>query len=215
MNICIGIISYMPDDLKEREIRFSRLKTLLSRCDNIFKKDIIIISQNWGNNLILDRPKNSKIILNMYKNKLGITGARRKLRESFLNSEYDYLIMLDDDSELMGTEEDAKKYLSQIESNPGKFGVFKEALLKLFAISKEMYSLVDFPDLEAERGEIFVFIWLIMYLNKKYPSKKFVFKRYGLDDTSNSGNDSHSTWYRRQWNKRSIGDNTRRLIRDA
>ena len=37
-----------------------------------------------------------------YNNKLGITGARKKLREIFINSEYDYLIMLDDDNRIYG-----------------------------------------------------------------------------------------------------------------
>ena len=36
----------------------------------------------------------------------------------FLELDYDYLIMLDDDAELIGTKQDAQKYLTQIDQNP-------------------------------------------------------------------------------------------------
>ena len=201
----------MPDDINERKVRMSRLKNLLPKCDDIFKKDIIIVCQNWKDES-LPPLNNSKLILYKYKSKLGITGARKTLRGIFLNSDYDYLIMLDDDAELRGNANDGYNYLRQIEENPNKYGLFKELLLKLFAISKYVYSLVDFPNLEAEKGELFEDMWLIMYLNKHYQDRKFVFKRYGLDDVSNSGSDSHSTWYRKQFHKRQMGDKTRAMI---
>ena len=204
----------MPDDPNEKTIRSNRLNTLLMKCDNIFRKDIVIVAQNWSN-ITLPKLKYSNIIIYSYNEKLGITGARKKLREKFLESTYDYLVMLDDDADLKGTELDGLLYIQQIESHPKMYGVFKDLLLKLFAISKEVYSLVDFPDLEAERGEIFEDMWLIMYLNKKHPDKKFVFKRNGLDDVSNSGNDTHSTWYRKQFHKRQMGDRTRAMIRSV
>lgn len=204
----------MPDDPNERSIRSNRLNTLLMKCDNIFRKDIVIVAQNWSN-ITLPKLKYSNIIIYSYNKKLGITGARKKLREKFLESKYDYLVMLDDDADLKGTELDGLLYLQQIESHPKMYGVFKDLLLKLFAISKEVYSLVDFPDMEAERGEIFEDMWLIMYLNKKHPDKKFVFKRNGLDDVSNSGSDAHSTWYRKQFHKRQMGDKTRAMIRSV
>lgn len=214
MKICIGIISYLPDDPNERNIRINRLNTLLMKCDSIFKKDIVIVAQNWSN-ITLPKLKYSNIIIYSYNKKLGITGARKKLREKFLESKYDYLVMLDDDADLRGTELDGLLYLQQIESHPKMYGVFKDLLLKLFAISKEVYSLIDFPDLEPERGEIFEDMWLIMYLNKKHSDKKFVFKRNGLDDVSNSGSDIHSTWYKKQFHKRQMGDKTRAMIRSV
>ena len=123
--------------------------------------------------------------------------------------------MLDDDAELKGTPDSAASYLKQIENHPNMYGVFKDLLLKLFAISKYVYSLVDFPNLEPERGEIFEDMWLIMYLNKKHSDRKFVFVRNGLDDVSNSGSDAHSTWYRKQVVKRHMGDKTRAMIRSV
>ena len=213
MNICIGIISYLPDDSSDRNVRLSRLHSLLIKCDSIFRKDIVIIAQNW-HDVTLPKLHHTNLIIYKYPNKLGITGARKKLREKFLGSKYDYLIMLDDDADVKGTELDGLLYLQQIEAHPGMFGVFKELLLKFFAISKEMYSKIDFPDLEAENGEIFEDMYLIMTLSKKYPDKKYVFKRNGLDDVSNSGSDRYSTWYRRQFNKRNIGDKTRAMVRE-
>lgn len=122
--------------------------------------------------------------------------------------------MLDDDSELSGTFDGAREYLSQIEKHPGGFGIFKSMLLKLFAISKEMYSLVDFPDAEAISGDFFEDMYLIMALTKKYPSKKFNFKRTGaLNEESNSSSDPLSTWYHKQYNKKQMGDRTRAMIR--
>lgn len=100
--------------------------------------------------------------------KLGITGARKKLREIFLDSEYDYMIMLDDDAKLVGTQEDANVYIHQIHSHPGaRYGIYKTYLLKLFAISKDMFKEIDYPDGDAENGDFFEDMYLIMALEKK------------------------------------------------
>ena len=52
--------------------------------------------------------------------------------------------MLDDDSTLVGTQAGADKYIKQIEAHPGQYGIFKAQLLKLFAISKEMFMLFSY-----------------------------------------------------------------------
>lgn len=213
MNICIGIISYLPDDQEIRKHRAEQLNKLLGQCDTMFKLPIMIIAQNWHDGDLTYRPRNNKIIIFNYKNKLGITGARRELRQQFLNSEYDYLIMLDDDSTLVGTQAGADKYIKQIEAHPGQYGIFKAQLLKLFAISKEMFMLLDYPELEAENGEIFEDMYLIKGLTKLYPEKKFNFTRSTeLDEYSNSANDKYSTWFHHQFEKHTIGDHTRYLL---
>lgn len=213
MKICIGIISYLPDNQDIKLKRLSKLNNLISSCDRLFKLPIIIISQNW-NEVKLNKLNDSKLIIYNYKNPLGITKARKELRKKFLSSEYDYLIMLDDDSELTGTLEGAQEYLNQIHEHPDMYGVFKSMLLKLFAISKKIYQLIDFPDLEAGNGEFFEDMYLIMSLNKKYPDKKFIFKRYGINESSNSSSDPLSTWYHKQFIKRNMGDRTRELVRN-
>ena len=211
MKICIGIISYFPDDERLRKVRSEKLDKVLRDCNNLFNLPVIIIAQNWKN--IRCSLKNVNVLY--YENKLGITGARRELRRVFLESEYDYLIMLDDDAKLIGTPEDAYYYLNQIQEHPGKwFGVYKTFLLKLFAISKEMFKEIDYPKGEAEDGAFFEDMYLIMALEKKFPKNKFVFKRTSLNDVSDSANDPDSTWYHRQYNKHDIGDRTRAMIKE-
>lgn len=189
MKKVIGIISYLPDDVKIRSQRIQLLSSLIAKCNQLFNLSIFIIAQNWPilnfkNCTIFNYPK------------LGITGARKKLREKFLESEYDYLIMLDDDCRLEGSS--GKEYLRQIDVNPGKFGEFKQTLLKLFAISKEIFELEDFEDAEPEKGEGFEDRILVNKLRKKYPDKKFTFKNTGITEISTSTKDPLSTWYNNQ-----------------
>ena len=212
MTKCIGIISYLPDDNKLRNIRLFKLNGLLKRCDELFNLPIIIIAQNWKETELV-RISN-KIIIYSFNKPLGITGARRELRKRFLQLGYDYLIMLDDDIVLVGTQPSADRYLKQIEENPQKFGTFKALTLQLFAISKEMFSLIDYPDGEIVNGDFFEDMWLIMALKKLYPDKFFSFIKGDLDPVGNAANDENSTWYHKQFNKHNIGDRTRAMIKE-
>lgn len=115
------------------------------------------------------------------------------MREKFLDSDFDYIIMLDDDAELIGSKASAKKYLEQIDNHPNSIGIFKELLLKLFAISKTIFSQIDYEDIVVEKGEGFEDLLFIEKCKKKFPSNYFKFIRYDLDDNSNSINDPYST----------------------
>ncbi len=202
----IGIISWLPNDAT-RQIRQKRLEELLVKCDALFNLPIIIVAQNWDNTV--------KTTLNCVVfsfDKLGITGARKKLREKFLESPYDYLIMLDDDSELVGKKEDASKYLEQIDKNPKSFGIFKGTLLKLFAIPKFIMKQVEYEDVSAEKGEGFEDMLFVEKCKKKFPYNCFTFIRYGLDDRSDSANDKYSTWWKGQYIKKEMGDKSRKII---
>ncbi len=116
MKICIGIISYFPYDEALRKVRLEKLDAVIKNCNFLFNLPIMIIAQNWKN-LVCNLP-NVNVI--NYETKLGITGARRELRKKFLESEYDYIVMLDDDAKLIGTPEDARRYIHQIHEHPGK-----------------------------------------------------------------------------------------------
>lgn len=205
---CIGIISYLPND-STRSTRQQRLEALLIKCEYLFNLPIIIIAQNWDDTIKITT---ACTVYNF--DKLGITGARKKLREVFLELDYDYLIMLDDDAELKGTKQDAQKYLAQIDQNPDSVGIFKKALLKLFAISKNIIQQVEYENIVVENGDGFEDVVFIEKCKKMFPSHCFVFVRYGLDDTSNSGNDIYSTWYRNQYNKKEMGDKSRKIIKE-
>ena len=115
MNICIGIISYIPDSM--RNSREENIQNLFTKLDELFPdQPIIIIKQNWKN---FNPSTNHKIIEYNY-DRLGILKARKVLREKFLSSEFDYMIMLDDDCKIIGS--DSSGYLKQIEDHPDGFG---------------------------------------------------------------------------------------------
>jgi hypothetical protein len=204
----IGIISWLPFD-DTRKIRQERLESLLVQCDNLFNLPIIIISQNWDPSV----KTTTNCIVYSY-DKLGITGARKKLREKFIESNYDYLIMLDDDCELIGTKDDADKYLNQIDNKNGYIGIFKGTLLKLFAMPRTLMELVSYEDIEAEKGEGFEDLVFVETCKKKFPGKNFIFSKNGLDEKSNSGNDKFSTWWKGQYVKKEMGDRSRKIIKD-
>lgn len=214
MTKCIGIISYFPDDSKLRKIRIDKLNGLLKKCDELFGLPILIVAQNWKDDGELSKLSRSTITVYKYDKKLGITGARRVLRQKFLESEYEYLIMLDDDINLVGNKQSADNYIRQIDNHPGDFGTFKQLTLQLFAISREIYSQIDFPAGEIANGDFFEDMWLIMALKKLYPDNFFSFVRGNLDPQGNAANDAHSTWYHKQFVKREIGDRTRAMIRE-
>ena len=189
----IGIISYLPDDLEIRNHRKNKLLNLIFKCNCLFKLPIIIIAQNYKDE---DFIHFKNCTLYTYKNKLGITGARKELRKVFLKSEYDYLIMLDDDCEIKG--ESGEHYLSQIDENPGCFIEFNKTLLKLFAISKEVFSKVDYEDINVEAGEGFEDRIFVNKLRKLYIDKRREFKDTFIEQHSISTEDEYSTWYKDQ-----------------
>ena len=120
LKFCIGIISYLPD--KIRDERLEKIKSLLNECSLYFPSiDIIIISQNYKD--YFPEVNSNKIILYSYKNKLGILNARKKLREIFINSDYDYLIMMDDDIKLTGNPTE-NNLIKIVEEEPSSFACF-------------------------------------------------------------------------------------------
>jgi hypothetical protein len=205
---CIGIISWLPSD-ETRKIRQEKLEKLLIQCDNLFNLPIIIVAQNWDSTV---NTTPSSVVFSY--DKLGITGARKKLREKFLESNYDYLIMLDDDCELIGSKPYADDYLKQIDSNKGSIGIFKGTLLKLFAIPKELMAQVEYENVEAEKGEGFEDLIFVETCKIKFSKQHFFFARKGLDEKSNSGNDKLSTWWKGQYVKKQMGDLSRQIIKD-
>lgn len=207
MNKVIGIISYLPDDEKKRKIREEKITSLIRTCNDLFDLPIIIVAQNWKDFRV------DCCQLYSFTEPLGIIGARKELRKVFLASNYDYLIMLDDDCVIDGDQSSAKKYLDQIDNHPGCFGMFKATLLKLFAISKEIFREVDYGDGKVEEGDFFEDILFVETLKKKYPHKAFVFNRGNLKETSNNYNDENSTWFHGQFNKRAMGDKTKEMVR--
>ena len=197
-NAIIGIISYLPDDTKIRNNRFKKLCNLIQQCNLIFDNlPIMIIAQNWKDDEVEELYKPNISCLKF--DKLGIVGARNKLREKFLETEYNYLIMLDDDVVLKGGPKQGQEYLRQLNLHKNGFWEFNVTLLKLFAISKDLFALEKFDEnINPENEGGFEDRIFVNKLRVKYPQLKYQFNVNGLSQTSISTKDPDSTWYKNQ-----------------
>lgn len=206
MNKVIGIISYLPDDEIIREKRKKLLISLVSKLDEIFNLPIIIVAQNYH-----DFKLNSKNCEYHFYPKLGITGARKMLREIFLKSHYEYLIMLDDDCAIFGNRNSGNQYIKEIDDNPGMFYEFNSSLLKLFAIHRDILEQQDFRDVNPETGDAFEDRLFVNDLRIKFPEKRFILQVSKLREESISTKDPLSTWYTNQDIKEML-ENTMRYM---
>lgn len=123
--------------------------------------------------------------------KLGIAQARIKLREKFLESNFKYLIMFDDDAELLGAS--GKEYLRQLDQVKSGFVEFNKSVLNLFAITEDLYKVQEFPLVQPEKLEGFEDRIFVKTLEVKYPEKKYVFINTGLAVKTITTNDKNST----------------------
>lgn len=194
---CIGIISYLPDNEEIRTYRKNKLDKLLAKCKELFNLPVILIAQNYlEKDIWYFKNKYDNIEIKDHLSKLGITGARKELRAEFLNSYYDYLIMLDDDVELYG--ESGEEYLKQIDDNPNCFIENNKSRLQLFAISKEIFNKQDFNDIDPEKGEAFEDRIFFYTLCKKFPEAHKKFIDIGVREHAIATGDKYSTWYHDQ-----------------
>lgn len=207
--VVFGIISYLPD--KDRELRMDRLNRLLANIKKVFgSSSIIIIAQNWKNY----KPWNifNKHDLQIYYyDRLGILKARQTLREKFLKSEFNYLVMLDDDCIIEPLVNDGGKlFLDEIVKHPSGFSViqntdggYKPSQLNLFVISKELYEKEPLVDIDAEKDEGFEDEIFVNYLHYKYPQNEFSMQYVTHTHFRNPNEKAPSTWAhtrKRKWN---------------
>ena len=182
-----GIISYFPNKdsayhIETRKERSRRFRELLFKLEELWSDvDIMIIAQNWQD-FELPEIKNTTIVYNY--NKLGILGARRELRKRFLASNYDYLIMLDDDA--MVNSADPQAYLDEIDRHPNGVGAIRKhsSPLQLFAISKTIYTAVDMPDIDAEKGQGFEDDVFVAKCFSEFPGEAYMFPSGIVSETS-------------------------------
>ena len=205
MRACIGIISYFPDNLKT--IRESCLNNLIKSCSDYFPGvDIVLVAQNYKG--YIPRSNKNRIVLYSYKDKLGITGARKKLREIFINSEYDYLIMMDDDNQILGNTNN--NLLEVLENNPDKFVCFNWDFgqLYLFTISKSLFKKIEYPELTAEEGKIFEDLYLSQICKSLCPD---YIRAEEINITSKTAGNK-STWWNNSYDLKKMVANTYKLI---
>ena len=208
-NKVIGIVSYLPDDSNIRSMRESLLRKLISRLDSLFNLPIIIVAQNWKGFKV-----DSYNCTCYHFDKLGITGAREKLRDIFIESEYEYLIMLDDDCEIFGDRESALDYLKQIDDHPNGFYEFRSTLLKFFAISKEIFKEQDYNGINPENEDGFEDRVFVESLRKKFPQSRYIFKHTKLNEVSINTADHYSTWYKHQDLKKMLENTDKYLFNE-
>ena len=192
-----GIISYLPDADTDyhKYVRKQRMK----RCTELFQTlnrlwpniDIMVIAQNWQD----FRPTKPSFNITIFEEdaKLGILSARKTLRQKFLESKYDYLIMLDDDAVIHCTDPNA--YIREIDEHPSGIGVVshKDNALVLLAISKSIYSQIDLPEVDAERGQGFEGSVFVARCFEQFPEQAFDFIT-DIKDTSSADVVFPSTW---------------------
>lgn len=208
----ISIISYLPEDEFVRKARFSKLVTLCNRCNELFNLPIYIVIQNYRDEEIQQLIMMDNVTISKNYEKLGILGARKRLREDILLKHYDYYIFLDDDSTLEGTKEAAKKYLKTINEYKDGWGNFKNLMLKLFVCSYNLLKQVEFYDVNPEEQEAFEDTLFIQRLIKYFPKNKIYFD-YNIDlrDTARGVGDPLSTWYTKETDVKSMLKRTETL----
>lgn len=200
LNKVFGIISYFPDNdsdyhIETRRERSRRFRELLFKLEELWPDvDIMVIAQNWQD---FELPEIKNKIITFHYGKLGILGARRELRKRFLASDYDYLIMLDDDG--MIETEDPSIYMHEIDKHPDGIGVIRHfnCPLMLLAVSKAIYSQIDMPDIDAEKGQGFEDDVFVASCFAKFPDKAFDFPKDCVQETSfkyNGVGKCPSTW---------------------
>ncbi len=210
VNPVFGIISWFPDKEPERTQRIERLNKMLKQLVDIFGEDIhfMIVAQNWKENKIPEFVKNVTIFR---YNKLGILGARKKLGVHFLESNYDYLIMCDDDIVLDLDSTFTKEYFfNTLNENPNGFVFLKYGWSLTFcAISKFIYSQTPMSDIDPEKGEGYedtVWPYLLHY---KHGENEFTLKgiRF-LQHKQEFHVDHKSTWDSKKVDHKALNDLT-------
>lgn len=198
----IGIISYMPDKEPDRAQRIERFERLLKQLDNFLPGvQIMVIAQNWKSYY----PRQT-ILCYTYP-KLGILKARHVLRERFLASKFDYLIMFDDDAIIeQRTPNATHDYLYQIDYHPDGFMFlqYEASQLNGCAISRYIYEKEPMVNIDAEKSDGFedaIYSWL---LHNKYPENEFFCKAIKCTHFKNQNEPLPSTWAKegeRDWKR--------------
>lgn len=209
-----GIVSYFPDLERSRKLRIDRFEKLLKTLERLWPSiDILIIAQNWKDYKPI---KISNKILKYSYDKLGIIKARKTLREHFLELDYDYLIMLDDDGMIKC--EDGSYYSDMIDNHPDGVCLFRErnCPLMLLAISKTKYQLIDMPNIDAEAGDGYEDDIFVEMCKNKFPKSIFHFSHKNMEEISFKYNGEEgavpSTWAYKIKNWNILNNNTKKII---
>ena len=175
MNIAFGLISWLPDN-SSRKDRIARLNKMFEQINHLFGDvNYLIVAQNWKDYQVPEFVKN--VTIHKY-DKLGILGARKTLGKHFLESKYDYIVMIDDDIILETSKDFSKEYFfNELKKHPNGFVFLKYGWSLTFcAISKYIYKQTPMCDIDPEKGEGYEDMVWPMLLHYKHSSNEFKLK---------------------------------------
>lgn len=217
----IGIVSYFPNN--NYRARQERLLRLLGQLKAYWPfLPIIIIAQNWRDNNFL--PKDLDITVYNYNSPLGILKARQELREKFLATDYEQIIMFDDDAIISTNYESAQKFLEECDKHPMGFmflkgwkkdplGIYNPAQLNGCAISRWLIYAEPLRDeWDPQEKGIYEDVVYAHLFHWKYPEYEFEVKNFQCIQWSNDQYRVASTWITTQ---RDCVGRTRRLMSEV
>lgn len=211
LNKTFGIISWFPDIEPARSQRIERFNHLLLDLKRIFKDiPIMVVAQNWKDY------KPIYPITTFSYDRLGILTARKTLRKHFLESSFDYLIMLDDDGMIQC--KDGSTYLKEIDDHPNSYGLFRHnnCPLMLLAISKYIYNQIDMPNIDPEQSQGFEDDTFVASLISMFPDSGWDFSHETIEENSfkyNGPGAVPSTWARaKHYDWKAMLSNTQNYI---
>ena len=222
MNICIGIVSWLPDIPSARRMRIDRLNRLFKQIAELWPEiPVLVVAQNWKD---YTPSENLNFVIDKY-NRLGILKARQQLRENFLAGGYDYIIMFDDDAIIQCDNDHAHlDYIKCIEEHPNGFSFihgkgsspftpYADSQLNLCAISKEIYEKVPMPNVDPQLSQAFEDRLFSTYLHCALPEKEFEFPTtIRCIHFKNPNEPAPSTWSQeKQYNWKKMRENTRSI----
>lgn len=98
--VLIGIVSYYPEDEKRRQFRIKEHKAQMDWIeDNVPPTDILIVSQGYEADDFIYSDKH-KITYVDFAEPCGVANARNVLLKHLYGSDYDYIVLCDDDCTL-------------------------------------------------------------------------------------------------------------------
>lgn len=178
MKKCIGIISYLPDDLELRTARLEAFKVQIQKMDEVLNLPVIIIAQNYTEE---DKKIFSENCIVYEYDKLGVTKARKVVRRKLLESEYDMYILLDDD-EIITSDHLATAYLDFIDAHPNCYINYFMIYLRGVAISRYILEQVPFAAINAQKLEGWDDAITHFVIQKLFPDKCVQFSEEAVKD---------------------------------
>lgn len=115
MSIMIGQVSYLPDnELRTKRIEAARIQIKWFN-EVLPNTQIISVAQNYGDSDHVDG-----VVYRDYENGIGAGPARNKILKYFYDTDYDWLLLCDDDTVLY-SHYSADEFIRDIAYNPEKY----------------------------------------------------------------------------------------------